>query len=206
MSNFPLIASARASLRRLLATPGSLLVPLAALVLTGPRLRGISCGHDFDFHLVSWLEVRRSWAEGVLYPHWAQSPNWGAGEPRLVFYPPVTWLLGAILSYGIAWNDVAAALTLIALVATGYGTLALARKFLSPARSALAGVLATTAPYVLFTAYERTAFGELLAAAFLPVILLLAWHKPPANQSSFPGPARSQWFQALDTSTTPSPW
>jgi len=161
--------------RRFLFRDGILLIPLAALLAASPRItRGISCGHDFEFHLISWLETQRSWSEGVLYPHWAQSPNWGAGEARFVFYPPLTWMLGAALGYLIPWQWVPAGLTFLCLAAAGLSTRLLARRFL-PARSAtLAGVIATATPYALFTAYERTAFSELAAAAWIPVLLLLA--------------------------------
>ena len=161
--------------RRFLFRGGILLIPLAALLAISPLIsRGISCGHDFEFHLISWLETQRSWSEGILYPHWAQSPNWGAGEARFVFYPPLTWMLGAALGYLIPWQWVPAALTFLCLVAAGLSTRMLARRFL-PARSAtLAGIIATTTPYALFTAYERTAFGELAATAWIPVLLLSA--------------------------------
>ena len=66
--------------------------------------RGPSCGHDFDFHLVSWLEVARAWHNGLFYPHWASSANFGAGEPRFVFYPPASWMLGAALGTVVGWH------------------------------------------------------------------------------------------------------
>ena len=31
--------------------------------------------------------------------------------------------------------------------------------------------------YALFTAYERTAFGELAAAAWIPLLLMLVWRR-----------------------------
>jgi len=156
-----------------------ILIPLAALVASAPRfLRGISCGHDFDFHLVSWMETQRSWSEHVFYPHWAQSPNWGAGEPRFVFYPPLTWMVGAAMGYLTKWDYVPAILIFLILVATGFATRALARQFLGEGQSTLAGVLAAVTPYGLFTAYERTAFGELTAAIWIPLLLLFAWRPP----------------------------
>ncbi len=78
---------------------GPALILLAAAVAIAPEfLRGPSCGHDFDFHLVSWLDCLNGWRHGIPYPHWTASANFGAGEPRFVFYPPLTWMLGAALS------------------------------------------------------------------------------------------------------------
>ncbi|HUD99817.1 MAG TPA: hypothetical protein VMR62_09605, partial [Bryobacteraceae bacterium] len=74
------------------------MILVAALVATGPQLfLGNSCGHDFDFHLVSWLDAQQCWREGIVYPHWSPSANFGAGEPRFIFYPPLSWMLGAAL-------------------------------------------------------------------------------------------------------------
>jgi hypothetical protein len=163
---------------RLFWRDGILLIPLAALVTSSPRIvRGVTCGHDFDFHLVSWLETQRSWSQGVFYPHWAQTPNWAAGEPRFVFYPPLTWMLGALLGYLMSWDWVPAAMTLLCLVAVGFTTRALAGRLVSAPSATVAGIVATTTPYGLFTAYERTAFGELAAAALIPLLLLFAWRQ-----------------------------
>jgi uncharacterized membrane protein len=137
-------------------------------------VRGVSCGHDFGFHLISWFETQRAWSQGILYPHWAQSPNWGAGEARFVFYPPLSWILGAALGYLTSWKMVPAVFTFLCFTATGLTTRALARTFLPAANATLAGILATAAPYALFAAYERTAFSELAAAAMIPLLLLYA--------------------------------
>jgi len=181
-----------------------LLMPLAALLAASARItRGTSCGHDFDFHLVSWMEVQRSWSQGVLYPHWAQTPNWGAGEPRFIFYPPLTWLLGALLGYAIDWNWLPGTLIFLFLLGAGFSTRALARQFLPGPNATLAGIIATSTPYALFTAYERSAFSELAAAIWIPLLLLYAWRLPhwapqvshlrpgsdaPPAQSLFPVP------------------
>ena len=137
-------------------------------------VRGLSCGHDFDFHLVSWLEAQRGWAQGVLYPHWAQSPNWGAGEPRFVFYPPITWMLGALLGKVTRWEWAVPTLIFLCLCASGLATRALARRWMPEAAATLAGALATCLPYTLFTADERGAFGELAGAVCVPLLLLFA--------------------------------
>jgi hypothetical protein len=147
---------------------------LAAAVAVAPQLvRGNSCGHDFDFHLVSWLDCLNAWRHGIAYPHWAPSANFGAGEPRFVFYPPVTWILGAALGILLPWQFVPIALTFLLLAATGLGTRALARQALGEGPATLAGCAALFSGYALFCAYERSAFGEMTGGFWIPLLLLL---------------------------------
>ncbi len=174
--------------------PGFIL--LAAAVAVGPQLVwGNSCGHDFDFHFVSWLDCLNAWRHGILYPHWTPSANYGAGEPRFVFYPPLTWMLGAALGAALPWQAVPIALTFLLLAATGLATRALAREMLPEGAAALAGCAALLSGYALFTAYERTAFGELTGGFWIPLLLLFALRQQ--NQS---GPT---WRRALDGSAVP---
>jgi hypothetical protein len=151
-----------------------ILIPLAALLAVLPILfRGPSCGHDFDFHVLSWLEASTQFAH-LHYPRWAYTPAFNAGEPRFLFYPPLSWALGAILGLILPWTLVPPAFTFIALALSGFTAHALARRYASANAATLAAILYLLNPYLLFTAYERTAYGELLAAAWLPLLLAAA--------------------------------
>jgi uncharacterized membrane protein len=156
-------------------------IPLAAFVAVIPLIHyGSSCGHDFNFHLLNWMEAASQFSHGNLHPHWAFTPAFNAGEPRFVFYPPISWVLGAVLSLllahlpGIAeataWNAAPILFTWIALTASGLTLCRLARLYAMPNAALLAATLYLANPYMLFTAYERTAYAELLAAAWIPLL------------------------------------
>ena len=152
---------------------GPAIICLAALLaMTPDLLRGNSCGHDFDFHLASWFDVRAAWSHGLFYPHWAPSPNYFAGEPRFVFYPPLTWMLGAFFGLIFPWKGVGLAMTCSFLALSGLATRALALRMMPDAPATLAGCVALYSGYSMFTAYERSAFGELTGGFWIPLLLL----------------------------------
>ena len=152
------------------AIPHQVVLCAVAFVAIIPLLfRGPSCGHDFEFHLLSWLEAASQFAH-FSYPHWAFTPAWGAGEPRFLFYPPLSWTLGALLGLMLPWKFVAIAFTWIALSIAGMTMHRLVIRYVDSNAALIAASLYVVNPYMLFTAYERTAYGELLAAAWLPLL------------------------------------
>ena len=158
----------------------ALLLPLLALLLVSPLLRhGPSCGHDFGFHMQSWMDASEQLRHGHLLPRWAYSPAFNAGEPRFIFYPPISWLLGALLLLAVPVPLVTSAFTFVALSAAALAMYALARRFCTREAALVTAALYIGNPYVLFTAYERTAFAELLAAAWLPLLFRAAFADRP---------------------------
>jgi hypothetical protein len=179
---------------RRLAAPA--LVLLAAMIAAAPICwHGAATGDDFEFHLISWLNAQYSWLHGIAYPHWAPSPNFGAGEARFVFYPPLTWMLGAALGRALPWTLVPVALAFLLMASTGLATRALAREYLPAGASTLAGCAVIFSSYALFSTYFRTAFAELAGGSFIPLLLLFAC------RDRHPGERR--WRRALDGSTMP---
>ena len=181
---------------------GVVAILLAALLAIAPQLiQGISCGHDFDFHLVSWFDALNAWRHGIMYPHWAASANYGAGEPRFVFYSPLTWMLGAALAAVLPWTWVPVVVTYLLLAGTGLATRALARQALDEASAALAGCVAIFSGYALFTAYERSAFAELAGGVWIPLVLLFALSD--RGDEAVPAAPVSVVRRALDGSAVP---
>ncbi len=145
---------------------------VAALLTVLPLLvQGCSCGHDFDFHLLSWMEAASQWQHGIAKPVWVFTAAFNAGEPRLLFYPPLSWTTGAFLGMVLPWTFVPVAFTWLVLFLCGLTMHRLLRRWVSPGVATLGGCLYLANPYMLFCAYERTAYGELMAAAWMPLLL-----------------------------------
>ena len=134
---------------------------------------GIASGHDFEFHLYSWLEVLSQWKQGIFYPRWASLAHFAYGEPRFIFYPPASWTLGALLSSVFPWTLVSGIYIWLVLLAAGAAMFLLARRWLSPRDAIFAAALYTANPYHLVIVYWRSAFAELLASCLLPLLLLM---------------------------------
>jgi hypothetical protein len=158
---------------RLIWTP-LLSIMAAALAVELPFFfLGIPSGHDVEFHLYSWLEVLSQWKTGIIYPRWAALAHFGYGEPRFIFYPPASWMLGTILTAIFPWKFVPGIFIWLVLVAAGVSMFLLARQWLDRRDATFAAVLYAVNPYHLVIVYWRSAFAELLAASLLPLLLLL---------------------------------
>jgi len=149
-----------------------ILAAICGLAITPFFRWGIPSGHDFEFHMYSWMDVLAQWKQGILYPRWAALAHWGYGEARFLFYPPGSWTLGAALGAILPWKVVPGAYCWIVLTAAGMSMRTLARQWLQASDALFAGAFYAVNPYHLLIVYWRSAYAELLAAVLVPLCIL----------------------------------
>jgi hypothetical protein len=134
---------------------------------------GNPSGHDFEFHVLSWMEVANQWRQGIIYPSWAEFAHWSYGEVRFLFYPPASWTLGAIVGSLLPWKMATGAYVWCSLTASGCFMFLLARRWLNRADAIFASIVYAANPYYIIVIYWRSALAELLAGCLLPLLVLV---------------------------------
>jgi 6-pyruvoyl-tetrahydropterin synthase related domain len=184
--SFPIAAAMRlANTDRQPASGSDAPLHVAMLVLFGgfltlPALwNGYLPSRDVLIHLL-WSSnfSDQLWA-GDLYPRWLDGMNAGLGSPAFFFYGPLPYYVAALLRPLVGpdaegWRQITMAAAL-AVIVSGVITYAWLRTWTSETAAVAAALVYMSSPYHLaFDLYQRFAFGELWAFAWMPLIMLMA--------------------------------
>src|SRR5258706_7556379 len=133
---------------------------------------GIPSGHDFEFHMFSWMEVVGQWKQAVVYPRWAALAHWGYGEARFLFYPPASWTLGAALGATLPWKIAPGAYCWLVLTLAGLSLYPVGPEWLPDRDAKFAAALYAVNPQQLLIVYLRRALFRILASVPVPFLVL----------------------------------
>jgi 6-pyruvoyl-tetrahydropterin synthase related domain len=148
--------------------------------LTLPALwNGYLPSRDVLIHLL-WSSnfSDQLWA-GDLYPRWLDGMNAGLGSPAFFFYGPLPYYVAALLRPFVGpdaegWRQISMAAAL-AVILSGVMSYVWLKTWTSETAAVAAALVYMSSPYHLaFDLYQRFAFGELWAFAWMPLIMLMA--------------------------------
>jgi hypothetical protein len=129
---------------------------------------------DLTVHWPRMLMFDETLRSGVWYPRWLGGMNYGYGAATTMFYAPlVYYALSAIHALLGDWSRSIEAVAALAAMGSAAAFYFYARSFLSPTASAIAALLYLLLPYRLIDLYHRGALAELIAFAWMPLVMLM---------------------------------
>lgn len=145
-------------------------------------LWGVPTGADFDNHLRFGLPFYEELARGNLIPAWLAESNYGFGDPRFRFYPPVLYYVLSFFRFLSGDWYFALLLTLTFFYVIGaIGVYLWTRQGLSDRTAVLAAWIFTFLPYHSAQIYQASLLAEFAAISFLPFAFMFVERLTSAN-------------------------
>ncbi len=149
---------------------------LAGLLVSVIRLSHPAFGiqGDLPLHYQITRSYAQSFAEGDVLPRWAGLLDGGRGDALFTFYPPLSYLLSALL-IKLSGIDVLTSLKVVSLfmlILAQAGAYLFAREFFSRRQSLIVSVSYVLLPAYPLVALHRAFFANALALSLAPLALL----------------------------------
>lgn len=145
-------------------------------LLTGARLTHPAFGlqGDLPLHYHITRSFARSLAEGELLPRWAGLLDGGRGNALFTFYPPLCYLLSAVLMklFSIGALTALKLVSLLIFFIAQVNAYLLARAFFTHRPSLLVALSYVLLPAYPLLALHRAFLANALALSFVPLVLL----------------------------------
>ncbi len=129
---------------------------------------------DLPLHYHITRSFERSFSEGELAPRWAGLLDGGRGDALFTFYPPLSYLLSAMIMrvFGVDVLTSLRLVSIIILIVAQVGAYIFARQFFSRRSSLIASLAYVLLPAYPLIALHRAFFANALALSFAPLALL----------------------------------
>lgn len=156
------------------ATRDAVIVLAFSVILILPiGFLGIPDNYDVMEHMrfaVSYSDALRA---GHLLPVWSDLDNHGFGGAGVRLYPPLTYILMALIkSVGLSWHWTVTLTLMLGMFIGCLGVYRFVKEFYPNGYPLLAAFIYGVIPYHLFQIYQLFLFAEFMAAAFTPYVFL----------------------------------
>ncbi len=134
---------------------------------------GIPHGNDLPQHYQFALTFRESLQNGIFYPSWAATANYGFGDVGIRFYPPLAYYVLVFFEWLAGDWYFASILTFwFWFFLSGIGVYFWSREWFSEYSSLLAAIVYIFAPYHANQIYNAFTYAEFASASILPFCFL----------------------------------
>lgn len=152
-----------------------LFISLLTVLLTSPLWlqAGIPDTVDAHFHLHRSAAMQRSFSQGVFWPRWFPSSNFGLGEPTFHYYSPgLYWLVGAVHWTGIPLDRSLTLVVMAAFLLAGWSVYAWLRITFSETAALAGAALYLGMPHIYVRTFLSSGdYPQLLGILVLPFCL-----------------------------------
>ena len=152
--------------------PWAGLVVLATVIMLPVFGRSFPAGFDAVRHYRWTSQFIDALLDGTAYPRWLPAANEGQGSPVPLYYPPLSFYVAAVFSFGTGNTLLGMSLSCwLALTLSGLTFYAFSKTLLAPPLSFAAAALYMIAPYHLLDLYQGSTVSEFWSFAWIPLLL-----------------------------------